>query len=296
MREYGMLSGLRGKLQPRMKAGKGRDVSSQSVVTVGMGGARRTSLSALQRVVVKVSYEKIGKLRERLDYIRQEEKAQSQETARVFDAKRNEIDAEAVIDRWKSAGDDIFFKIPMSPEKPAELVQAVMKETGLPEREGREEMLRQLARTTMEAAEKDWGTKLQWLAASHFDTKQLHAHVFLRAVTEDGSPMRIDADYIREGFRTRASQWATRKIGHFRSEQEIRQGIEKTRTIRQEVQEGRLRIEAAEKVGRLTKDEAFKLRRGLGRGDVERAESLRRVQEIEQAQRADQTITQGVTP
>lgn len=294
MREYGMLSGLKAKLRPRMRAGAGRSVSSRSVVTVSIGSARRTSLAALQRVVVKVSYEKIGKLRERLDYIRQEEKAQAQETARVFDAERNEIDADAVIDRWQSAGDDIFFKIPISPEKPDELVKAVQRETGLPEREAREEMLRQLARATMEAAEKDWGTKVQWLAASHFDTKQLHAHVFLRAVTEDGNPMRIDRDYIREGFRTRASQWATRKIGQFRSEQEIRQGIEKAQEIRQEVQQGRLRIEAAEKAGRLTRNEAFKLRRGLGRGDAERAESLRRVQEIEQAQQQSRGQTQEI--
>src|SRR4051794_37320840 len=191
MRVYGMLDGLKGKLQPRMRAGHVPARATRITVTVGIGGVRRTSLAALQRAVVKVSYEKIGKLRERLDYIRQEEKAQAQEVARVFDKSRNEIDADAVIDRWKSAGDNIFFKIPISPEKPAELVQAVMKETGLPEREAREEMLRQLARATMEAAERDWGTKVQWLATSHFDTNQLHAHVFLRAVTEDGNPMRI---------------------------------------------------------------------------------------------------------
>ena len=106
--------------------------------------------------------------------------------------------------------------------------------------------------------------------------------------------MRIDRDYNREGFRTRAAQWATRKLGQVRTEQEIRQGIEKTQSIRQEVQEGRLRIEAAEKAGRLTRDEAYKLRRSLGRGDAERAESLRRVQEIEQAQRAGQILRQGV--
>lgn len=290
MRAYGMLDGLKAKLQPRMRAGGMPARSRRVTVMVGTGTARRASLAALQRVVVKVSYEKIGKLKERLDYIRQEEKAQSNEVARVFDKTSNQIDAEAVIDRWQSAGDDIFFKIPISPEKPAELVQAVMKETGLPEREAREEMLRQLARATMEAAEKDWGTKTQWLAASHFDTKQLHAHVFLRAVTEDGSPMRIDRDYIREGFRTRASQWATRKIGAFRTEQEIRQGIEKSQSIQQEIQSGRLRIDAAERAGRLTRDEAFKLRRGLGRGDVERTESLRRIETIEQSRGPTQEI------
>lgn len=292
MRAYGMLEGIRGKLQPRMKATKGQGVRSLSVRTVGAGSARRVSLAALQRVVVKVSYEKIGKLAERLDYIRQEEKAQAQEVARVFDKTGNEIDADAVIDRWKSAGDDIFFKIPISPEKPAELVQAVMRETGLPERQAREEMLRQLARATMAAAERDWGTKVQWIAASHFDTKQLHAHVFLRAVTEDGNPMRIDREYIREGFRIRASQWATRKLGAFRTEQEIRQGIVKAQTIRQEINEGRLRIEAAERAGRISKAEAFELRRGLRRGDAERGDSLRRVEAIEQGQ----TIRQGVTP
>jgi hypothetical protein len=290
MRVYGMLDGIRAKLSPRMRVAKLPDRASRITVTVGVGGVRRTSLAALQRVVVKVSYEKIGKLHERLDYIRQEEKAQANEVARVFDKTHNEIDAEAVVDRWQSAGDDIFFKIPISPEKPAELVQAVMKETGLPEREAREEMLRQLARATMASAEKDWNTKVQWLAASHFDTNQLHSHVFLRAVDEDGNPMRIDRDYIREGFRIRASQWATRKLGQFRSEQEIRQGIEKGRTIRQEIQAGRLRIEQAEAAGRITKEEAFKLRRGLGRGDVERTAALKQIDGIERSRGPRQEI------
>lgn len=296
MRVYGMLDGLKRKLEPRMKAGRVPDRVSKSTVTVGIGTARRVSLSALQRVVVKVSYDKIEKLKERLEYIRQEEKAQAQEVARVFDAKRNEIDADAVISRWESAGDDIFFKIPISPEKPEALVKAVMKETGLPEREAREEMLRQLARSTMAAAEKDWGTKVQWLAASHFDTQKLHAHVFLRAKNEEGNPMRIDPDYIREGFRIRASQWATRKIGEFRTEQEIREGAEKSKTIRQEIQAGRLLIEEAQRAGRVTKAEAFKLRRGLSRGDAERAASLQKIEAIEQAHRIKQGISQGMTP
>ncbi len=291
MREIGMLSGLKGKLQPRMRAAKVPDRIGRIQVTVGGGGMRRVSLAALQRVVVKVSYEKIAKLAERLDYIRQEEKAQAHEVARVFDKTRNEIDADAVIDRWKSAGDDIFFKIPISPEKPAELVAAVMKETGLPEREAREEMLRQLARATMAAAEKDWGTQVQWLAASHFDTGQLHAHVFLRAVTEDGNPMRIDRDYIREGFRTRASQWATRKLGAFRSEQEIRQGVEKSQAIRQEIQAGKLRVEQAQAAGKITKEQAFKLRRGLSRGDSERTAALQQLDTIDRMRGQYQGIT-----
>lgn len=290
MRVYGMLDGVRAKLKPRMKAGKVPDRISRITVTVGTGGVRRTSLAALQRVVVKVSYEKIGKLRERLDYIRQEEKAQSNEVARVFNSTSNEIDADAVIDRWKSAGDDIFFKIPISPEKPAELVAAVMKETGLPEREAREEMLRQLARATMASAEKDWGTKVQWLAASHFDTNQLHAHVFLRAVDEDGNPMRIDRDYIREGFRIRASQWATRKLGQFRSEQEIRQGVERSQLIRQEIQAGKLRVAQAQAEGRITSEEALKLRRSLGRGDVERTAALRHLDSVERPRSQIQEI------
>lgn len=285
-----MLDGIKGKLQPRMRAAKVPDRIGRTQVIVGVGGVRRVSLAALQRVVVKVSYEKIGKLKERLDYIRQEEKAQAQEVARVFDKARNEIDADAVIDRWKSAGDDIFFKIPISPEKPAELVAAVMKETGLPEREAREEMLRQLARATMEAAEKDWGTRVQWLAASHFDTNQLHVHVFLRAVTEDGNPMRIDRDYIREGFRTRASQWATRKLGAFRTEHEIRQGIQRSQTIRQEIQSGKLRVEQAQAAGKITKEQAFKLRRGLSRGDAERTAALHQLDAIDRTRGQHQEI------
>ena len=95
--------------------------------------------------------------------------------------------------------------------------------------------------------------------------------------------MRIDRDYIREGFRIRASQWATRKIGQFRTEQEIRQGIERSQTIRQEIQAGRLRVDAAEAAGRITKAEAFKLRRGLSRGDVERTAALKQIDGIEQS-------------
>ncbi|UEM08220.1 hypothetical protein JL101_036375 (plasmid) [Skermanella rosea] len=290
MRPIGMLEGLKGKLRPRMRAGRVPDRIERARVTVGVGWTSRKSLAVLQRVVVKVSYEGIHKLKERLDYIRQEEKAQGQEHARAFDASRNEIDADAAIERWQSAGDDIFFKIPISPEKPAELVRAVMNETGLPEAEAREEAMRQLTRATMSAAERDWGTRVQYFAVTHFDTKTLHTHAFLRAVDEDGNPMRIDREYIKEGFRIRASQWVTRKLGQFRTEQEIRQGVAKTRTIRQEIAAGKLRIAQARAEGRITRDEAFKLRRSLVRGDAERASVLQTLDQVERRRLQRQEI------
>ena len=49
--------------------------------------------------------------------------------------------------------------------------------------------------------EKDLGTRLEWVAVSHFNTEHPHTHVALRGVRDDGSVLDLPRDYIKSGIR-----------------------------------------------------------------------------------------------
>ncbi|HJV33477.1 DUF3363 domain-containing protein [Geomonas sp.] len=72
--------------------------------------------------------------------------------------------------------------------------------------------------------EKDLGTKLTYLAANHGNTDNPHIHLIIRGKDEKGKDLLIARDYLSHGIRGRASELATKELGH-RSELEIRRGI-----------------------------------------------------------------------
>lgn len=72
--------------------------------------------------------------------------------------------------------------------------------------------------------EKDLGTKLTYLAANHGNTDNPHIHLIIRGKDEKGKDLVITRDYLSHGIRGRASELATKELGH-RSELEIRRGI-----------------------------------------------------------------------
>src|SRR5208283_154309 len=58
------------------------------------------------------------------------------------------------------------------------------------------------------------GTRLEWVATSHFNTEHPHVHVALRGIKADGSPLDLKREYIRNGIRSIAEDLCTRQIGH----------------------------------------------------------------------------------
>lgn len=106
-------------------------------------------------------------------------------------------------------GDDPHhFRFIISPEKGAEL--------DLPA----------YTRDVMAGVQRDLKTRLEWYGVCHYNTDNPHVHVLVRGVTELGTALIINKDYMKHGFRLTAEAEATRVLGH-RTAKEKRLGIER---------------------------------------------------------------------
>ena len=73
--------------------------------------------------------------------------------------------------------------------------------------------LRTFTRSVMSQLERDLKTRLDWVAANHYDTAHPHTHVVIRGVDEDGKTLIIPRDYISHGMRDAAENIATLELG-----------------------------------------------------------------------------------
>ena len=85
--------------------------------------------------------------------------------------------------------------------------------------------LKAFTRDLMVQAERDLGTRLDWVAVEHHNTEHPHVHVLLRGCAYNGSDLVISRDYIRDGMRSRAQALVTMELGP-RTDLEIRRGLE----------------------------------------------------------------------
>ena len=74
--------------------------------------------------------------------------------------------------------------------------------------------LKRLTRDLISQMETDLGTRLEWVAAAHFNTEHPHVHVALRGVGAEGRPLRLSRDFIREGIRHITEDLCTRQLGY----------------------------------------------------------------------------------
>jgi type IV secretory pathway VirD2 relaxase len=84
--------------------------------------------------------------------------------------------------------------------------------------------LRTFARELMNDAERDLGTRLDWIAVDHWNTDNPHIHVLVRGRADDGKDLVISRDYISRGFRARAAERVGLELGR-RSEYEINSSL-----------------------------------------------------------------------
>jgi hypothetical protein len=80
--------------------------------------------------------------------------------------------------------------------------------------------------------EKDLGTRLEWVAVTHFNTEHPHVHIALRGVRDDKSALELPRDYVRHGIRAIAEDLCTRQLGH-------RNQLDAIASERREIQERR---------------------------------------------------------
>jgi type IV secretory pathway VirD2 relaxase len=124
------------------------------------------------------------------------------------------VDPAKELERWQSEGDPRLWKLIVSPEF------------------GERLDLDRLTRELMTRMERDLGTKLEWVAVTHFNTEHPHVHVALRGIREDGSALELPRDYVRHGIRAIAEDLCTRQLGH-------RNQLDAIESERREIQERR---------------------------------------------------------
>ena len=73
--------------------------------------------------------------------------------------------------------------------------------------------LRGFIRDLMRQMEEDLGTRLDWIAADHFNTGHAHGHVVVRGHDDLCNDLIIAQDYVTDGMRLRAQQLVTRELG-----------------------------------------------------------------------------------
>jgi len=180
------------------------------------GRGRAASLSASRltdrsrRVVVKarVVRHRVSRapLSAHLTYLRREGVTKDGAAGRMFDAERDDADHRAFAERCES--DRHHFRFIVSPDDATELSD-----------------LKTFTRDLMAQAQRDLGTRLDWVAVDHWNTGHPNVHVIIRGRADDGQDLIISRDYIREGMRARAEGLVRRELGS-RSEQEIRRSLE----------------------------------------------------------------------
>jgi type IV secretory pathway VirD2 relaxase len=182
------------------------------------GRGRVASLSASRlltdpsrRVVIKarVVRQRLGSvpLKAHLVYLRREGVTKDGAAGRMFSAERDDADHRAFTERCE--GDRHHFRFIVSPDDATELAD-----------------LKAFTRDLLAQAQRDLGTRLDWIAVDHWNTEHPHVHVIIRGLADDGQDLVISRDYIREGMRARGEAIVTRELG-LRSEQEIRKTLER---------------------------------------------------------------------
>ena len=183
-------------------AGRVRRAAQNSSRSSG-GRVKRASTSAEQlfsrRAIVKVNLVKMGgqgyaaqKLH--LDYIQRDSAAREGDKGTLF--SRDEVFAEADDFQERGKDDRHQFRIIVSPEDGKELGD-----------------LRSYTRGLMSQMERDLETRLDWVAANHYDTANPHTHIVIRGVRDDGKTLTIPREYISHGMRDAAEHLATLELG-----------------------------------------------------------------------------------
>ena len=179
----------------------------------GRGAALRAHPSS-RRVVVKTRIVRhraarygSAPLARHITYLERDGVSRSGDPARMFDAGQDHVDSRAFAAACKD--DRHHHRFIVSPEDAGELLD-----------------LRATTRDLMTRMERDLGTKLDWVAADHWNTDNPHVHILLRGTTEDGQDLVISRDYLTRGLRSQAEQLVELELGP-RTEREIATALDR---------------------------------------------------------------------
>ncbi|PKU22940.1 relaxase/mobilization nuclease domain-containing protein [Telmatospirillum siberiense] len=168
-----------------------------------------TSRSRLVTVMARVLRHtaRSAPLTAHLGYLRREGVTRDGEKARLFGPETENADPKAFAERCRD--DRHHFRFIVSPEDAGDLAD-----------------LKGYARDLVAQMEKDLGTRLDWVAVDHWNTRHPHVHIILRGVADDGRDLVIARDYIKDGLRARAQDLVTQELGP-RTDLDIRHALER---------------------------------------------------------------------
>jgi type IV secretory pathway VirD2 relaxase len=150
-------------------------------------------------VVVKARLVRLGGKRTdaaaaHLRYLQRDGTTREGERGTPYSADLDHADGKAFLER--GAGDRHQFRFIVAAEDGAEYSD-----------------LKPMIRRLMAQAEKDLGTKLDWVAVDHFNTGHPHTHILLRGKDERDKNLIIAREYIAKGLRARATDIVNLDLG-----------------------------------------------------------------------------------
>lgn len=220
----------------------------------------------LQAAVVKIRYRNgMGSAVAHAKYVGKSDKGLNGEEPEFFDKEKEGIDSVAEVRRWEAGGDVRWWKLPVSPENALAGPEAHM------------EMIRYM----MGNAEEDLGTRLEWVAATHYDAFEkggkVHTHVMIRGRDEDGEPLAIHPDYIMNGFRGHVRDFLTYDsrfgLGE-RTPEEIQRAKERSQEIREMREEGLELVNMARETGAINRQHAAQMEKMMRTGSAQEIELI----------------------
>ncbi|MCK1274412.1 relaxase/mobilization nuclease and DUF3363 domain-containing protein [Bradyrhizobium sp. 61] len=173
------------------RIGRGR---AQGAVLAGRGRGQGQRRVVIKARIVRIKSGDTGAVRAHLRYVQRDGVTREGERGELYDASNDRADAKNFTER--SGGDRHQFRFIVAPEDSAELAD-----------------LKPFVRDLMRQLEQDLGTRLDWVAADHFNTGHPHTHIVLRGKDDEGNDLIIARDYIAHGFRSRAAELITRELG-----------------------------------------------------------------------------------
>lgn len=163
--------------------------------------------------IIRLAGRGLGSARTHLRYLERDGVTRDGAPGQLYGATDERADGKAFLAR--SEGDRHQFRFIVSPEDGVEY-----------------DDLKPLTRRLMQQLERDLGTRLEWIAADHYNTGHPHTHIVLRGKAEDGKDLIIARDYITHGMRQRAGDLVSLDLGPRRDadiKERLRQDIHQSR-------------------------------------------------------------------
>ncbi len=196
---------IRAASGPRAKKRARRSATSPAA------GGRYGRRSIVKTRTVKMAGTGAAKQRAHLRYIERDaargKEAEKGRGGALYDRETDEADRDAFLERGK--GDRHQFRIILSPEDGGDL-----------------ESLKPLTRDLMASMERELGTRLDWIAADHYDTARPHTHIVIRGRRDNGADLVIPKHIIAFEMRERANELLTIELGPV-TERELQRRIER---------------------------------------------------------------------